>query len=117
MKEETLNLKAVETPKFRQLELKKKFRISESVIQALLFFAGVLVHFHHHRHCLRIGQGSHALLHQSRCDAGKIPRHNKVAAGDWTVWDLGAGDSATLVTSFIAIFVSLPLGLAAALFT
>ncbi len=42
MKEETLDIKPIEASRFRQFDLKKKFRLSESVIQGLLFFAGIL---------------------------------------------------------------------------
>ena len=43
MKEETLHIKPLEAPRFRQFDLKKKFRLSESVIQGLLFFSVFLL--------------------------------------------------------------------------
>jgi len=42
MKEEVLKMKTVEHQSFRQFDLKKKTRLGESLIQGLLFFAGIL---------------------------------------------------------------------------
>ena len=42
MKEETLDRQTAETQVFRQFDLKKKTRIGESLVQALLFLTGIL---------------------------------------------------------------------------
>jgi hypothetical protein len=53
----------MENKNFRPLDLKKKMRLGETVIQTLLFIAGFLSIFITHR--LRTGQGSLAFLQQS----------------------------------------------------
>ena len=115
MKEETLNIKAVEAPKFREFELKKKFRVSESVIQALLFFAGVLSIFITVAIVYELGKEALLFFNDPDVTLGKFFGTTKwqPGIGQYGIWALV---SATMVTSFIAIFISLPLGLASAVY-
>jgi phosphate transport system permease protein len=115
MKEETLKLKAMETQNFRQFDLKKKFRVGESVIQASLFLAGVLSIIITLAIVYELGK--EALLFFTDPDVTLL----KFFGG--TKWQPGIGQygiwalvSATLLTSFIAILISVPLGLAAAVY-
>lgn len=115
MKEEILNLKAMETQNFRQFDLKKKFRVGESVIQTLLFLAGILSIIITLAIVYELGK--EALLFFNDPDVTLL----KFIGG--TKWQPGIGQygiwalvSATLVTSFIAILISVPLGLAAAVY-
>ena len=115
MKEEALNIKAVETQNFRQFDLKKKTRIGESLIQTLLFFAGILSVFTTVAIVYELGK--EAMLFFGNPDV----TFAKFFGG--TQWQPGIGlfgiwplVTSTLITSTIAIFVSLPLGLATALF-
>ncbi|MCC7119377.1 MAG: phosphate ABC transporter permease subunit PstC [Anaerolineales bacterium] len=96
-------------------DLKKKTRVGESVIQALLFFAGILSVFITLAIVYELGK--EALLFFNNPDVTLA----KFFGG--TIWQPGIGAygiwalvSATLTTSFIAICISLPLGLAAAVY-
>ncbi len=112
MKQENITM---EDQNFRPLDLKKKMRFGESVIQSLLFLAGFLSIFITLAIVYELGK--EALLFFGNPDV----TFAKFFAT--TVWSPGIGKfgiwplvTSTLITSFIAIFVSLPLGLAAALF-
>lgn len=116
MKEETLNMKnAIEAQNFRQFDLKKKFRISESVIQTLLFLAGILSIFTTLAIVYELGK--EALLFFNNPDVTLLKFFGTTkwqpGIGQYGIWALV---SATLVTSFIAMLISLPLGLAAAVY-
>lgn len=116
MKEETLNMKnAVEAQNFRQFDLKKKFRISESIIQTLLFLAGILSIFTTLAIVYELGK--EALLFFNNPDVTLLKFFGTTkwqpGIGQYGIWALV---SATLVTSFIAMLISLPLGLAAAVY-
>ncbi|MCC6261773.1 MAG: phosphate ABC transporter permease subunit PstC [Anaerolineales bacterium] len=96
-------------------DLKKKTRIGESIIQGLLFFAGILSIFITLAIVYELGK--EALLFFNNPDVTLA----KFLGG--TTWQPGIGDygiwalvSATLTTSFIAISISLPLGLAVAIY-
>ena len=96
-------------------DLKKKTRLAESVIQALLFFAGILSIFTTVAIVYELGK--EALLFFNNPDVTLV----KFFGG--TTWQPGIGDygiwalvSATLTTSLIAISISLPLGLAVAIY-
>jgi phosphate transport system permease protein len=105
----------VENRHFRVLDLKKKFRPGESVIQALLFLAGFLSIFI-----------TLAIVYELGKEAWLFFGNPDVTFAKFfgtTEWSPGIGKygilplvTATLITSAIAILVSLPLGLAAALY-
>jgi phosphate transport system permease protein len=112
MKQETT---IMENKNFRPLDLKKKMRLGESVIQSLLFISGVLSIFITVAIVYELGK--EALLFFNNPD---VTLTKFFATTQWQpgiglfgIWPLV---TATLTTSAIAIFVSLPLGLAAALF-
>ena len=115
MKEETLKLKAVEAKNFRQFDLKKKFRISESLIQALLFLAGILSVFTTIAIVYELGK--EAMLFFTNPDVTLVKFLGTTkwqpGIGQYGIWALV---SATLVTSAIAMLISLPLGLASAVY-
>ncbi|MBI5296966.1 MAG: phosphate ABC transporter permease subunit PstC [Chloroflexi bacterium] len=115
MKEETLKLKAVEAKSFRQFDLKKKFRISESVIQALLFLAGILSVFTTIAIVYELGK--EALLFFTNPDVTLFKFLGTTkwqpGIGQYGIWALV---SATLLTSVIAMLISIPLGLASAIY-
>jgi phosphate transport system permease protein len=115
MTQESIEFKKIESPVFRQLELKKKNRVSENIIQGLLFFAGILSIFITIAIVYELGK--EALLFFNNPDVTFF----KFFGG--TKWQPGIGQygiwalvSATLTTSFIAISISLPLGLATAIY-
>ncbi len=105
----------MENKDFRPLDLKKKMRIGETVIQSLLFFAGILSIFITLAIVYELGK--EALLFFGNPDVTFAKFFGTTTwqpgIGHFGIWPLV---TSTLVTSFIAIFVSLPLGLAAALF-
>ena len=112
MKQETTT---IDTNSFRPLDLKKKIRFGESIIQTLLFIAGILSIFVTLAIVYELGK--EALLFFSDPDVTLA----KFFGG--TEWSPGIGKygiwplvTSTLTTSFIAMLVSLPLGLATALF-
>ena len=115
MKEETLKLKKAEAKNFRQFDLKKKFRISESVIQALLFLAGILSVFTTIAIVYELGK--EAMLFFTNPDVTLVKFLGTTkwqpGIGQYGIWALV---SATLVTSAIAMLISLPLGLASAVY-
>jgi phosphate transport system permease protein len=115
MTEETLELKTAEAKNFRQFDLKKKFRVSESVIQALLFLAGILSIFTTIAIVYELGK--EALLFFANPDVTLVKFFGTTkwqpGIGQYGIWALV---SATLLTSFIAMLISLPLGLASAIY-
>ena len=115
MKEETLSIKAVENQSFRQFELKKKIRIGENLIQGLLFFAGILSIFV--TVIIVYELGKEAMLFFGNPDVTLVKflttTRWQPGIGQYGIWAL---ISATLTTSAIAISISLPLGLAAAIY-
>jgi phosphate transport system permease protein len=115
MKEEVLNIKPMETQNFRQFDLKKKLRISETIIQGSLFFAGVLSIFITIAIVYELGK--EALLFFNDPDVTLLKFFGTTkwqpGIGQYGIWALV---SATLTTSAIAIFIALPLGLASAIY-
>jgi phosphate transport system permease protein len=112
MKQENTTM---ENQLFRPLDLKKKMRPGESVIQALLFIAGFLSIF--------ITLAIVYELGKEACLFFGNPDLTFAKFFDTTTWQPGIGHfgiwplvTSTLITSSIAIFVSLPLGLAVALY-
>ncbi len=115
MKEETLNLRTMEAKNFRQFDLKKKYRTGESIIQALLFLAGILSVFVTIAIVYELGKEAMLFFNDPDVTLGKFLGTTKwqPGIGQYGIWALV---SATLVTSFTAILISLPLGLAAAIY-
>lgn len=105
----------MENQNFRPLDLKKKMRLGETVIQSLLLFAGILSIFI-----------TLAIVYELGKEAWLFFGNPDVTFAKFfgtTIWQPGIGKfgiwplvTSTLVTSFIAMSVSLPLGLAAALY-
>ena len=115
MKEETLNLKTVEAQNFRQFDLKQKHRTGESIIQTMLFLAGILSVFVTIAIVYELGKEAMLFFNDPDVTLGKFLGTTKwqPGIGQYGIWALV---SATLVTSFIAILISLPLGLASAVY-
>lgn len=115
MKEEILKLKPMEAQNFRQFDLKKKFRISESVIQNLLFLAGILSIFTTIAIVYELGKEAMLFFNNPDVTLTKFFGTTKwqPGIGQYGIWALV---SATLTTSLIAMFISLPLGLASAIY-
>ena len=115
MKEEALNIKAAEARDFPQSGLHKKVRVGESLIQALLFVAGILSIFTTIAIVYELGK--EAMLFFGDPDVTLVKFFTT------TRWQPGIGQygivalvSATLTTSFVAILIALPLGLASAIY-
>jgi len=111
----TQNILSAQKENFRSIDLRKKTRWGESVIQALLFIAGILSVFTTLAIVYELGK--EALLFFGNPDV------TFAKFFDSTEWQPGIGHfgiwplvTSTLITSLIAMFVSLPLGLSAALF-
>lgn len=115
MKEEALDLKTVESQSFRRIDLRKKTRFGETIIQALLFLAGILSIFTTIAIVYELGK--EAMLFFADPDVTLVKFFTM------TRWQPGIGEygivtlvSATLTTSAIAITIALPLGLASAIY-
>jgi len=120
MKQETAikmqrETRIAENSNFRPLDLKKKFRLGETIIQTLLLIAGVLSIFVTVAIVYELGKEALLFFNNPDVTFTKFlgTTQWQPGIGLFGIWPLV---SATLITSFIAIFVSLPLGLAAALF-
>jgi phosphate transport system permease protein len=100
---------------FRPLDLKKKIRPGESVIQNLLFIAGFLSIFITLAIVYELGKEAWLFFGNPDVTFAKFFGTTtwQPGIGNFGIWPLV---TSTLITSVIAIFVSLPLGLAAALF-
>lgn len=105
----------METNGFRPLDLKKKTRPAESVIQALLFAAGILSIFITLAIVYELGKEAMLFFGNPDVTFAKFfgTTEWQPGIGKYGIWPLV---TSTLVTSFIAMIVSLPLGLAAALY-
>ena len=115
MKEEVLKMKTVEHQSFRQFDLKKKTRLGESLIQGLLFFAGILSIFTTVAIVYELGKEAMLFFALPDVTLGKFFGGTKwqPGIGQYGIWALV---SATLTTSAIAIAIALPLGLASAIY-
>ncbi|MBN8657182.1 MAG: phosphate ABC transporter permease subunit PstC [Anaerolineae bacterium] len=115
MKEEAIHLKPLEAQNFRHFDLKKKLRISESIIQGLLFFAGILSIFVTIAIVYELGKEAMLFFNDPDVTLGKFFGTTKwqPGIGQYGIWALV---SATLTTSGIAMLISLPLGLASAIY-
>lgn len=112
MKQETI---IMENQNFRPLDLKKKVRLGESLIQNLLFIAGFLSIFITVAIVYELGKEDWLFFGDPEVTFAKFfgTTEWSPGIGHFGIWPLV---TSTLITSFIAICVSLPLGLAAALF-
>lgn len=112
MKQENMT---AEEKNFRPLNLQKKLRPAESAIQVLLFLAGVLSIFVTIAIVYELGKEAMLFFNDPDVTLAKFLGTTKwqPGIGQYGIWALV---SATLVTSFIAISISLPLGLAAAVY-
>ena len=100
---------------FRPLDLKKKVRLGESLIQNLLFIAGFLSIFITVAIVYELGKEAWLFFGDPAVTFAKFfgTTEWSPGIGKFGIWPLV---TSTLITSFIAICVSLPLGLAVALF-
>ena len=105
----------MENKNFRPLDLKKKMRFGETAIQTLLFISGVLSIFITAAIVYELGKEALLFFNNPDVTLAKFfgTTQWQPGIGLFGIWPLV---TATLITSAIAIFVSLPLGLAAALF-
>lgn len=113
--EETIKSQPLESQNFRQFDLKKKFRIGEFLIQGSLFLTGILSIFVTLAIVYELGKEAMLFFVDPDVTLTKF--------FTMTRWQPGIGEygiialvSATLTTSFIAILISLPLGLASAIY-
>ena len=115
MKEETLDIKIMESQSFRQFNLKKKTRLGESAIQGLLFIAGILSIFTTVAIVYEVGKEAWLFFGNPEVTLAKFfgTTRWQPGIGQFGIWSLV---TSTLITSFIAMLISLPLGLASALF-
>ena len=99
----------------RTLDLRKKPRLGEGVIQALLFLAGILSIFITLAIVYELGKEAWLFFGDPEVTFAKFFGGTKWSPGigQFGIWPLV---TSTLVTSAIAMLVSLPLGLSAALY-
>ena len=100
---------------FRPLDLKKKVRLGESLIQNLLFIAGFLSIFITVAIVYELGKEAWLFFGDPEVTFTKFFGTTtwQPGIGQFGIWPLV---TSTIITSIIAICVSLPLGLATALF-
>lgn len=100
---------------YRPLKLTKKLRLGETIIQTLLFLAGFLSIFITLAIVYELGKEAWLFFGDPDVTFAKFfgTTEWSPGIGKFGIWPLV---TSTLITSFIAICVSLPLGLAAALF-
>jgi phosphate transport system permease protein len=98
-----------------QFDLSKKLRPGESIIQALLFVAGILSIFTTLAIVYELGKEAWLFFGNPDVTFAKFFGTTvwQPEAGKFGIWTLV---TSTLITSMIAMFVSLPLGLSAALY-
>jgi phosphate transport system permease protein len=104
-----------EKAQFRAFDLRKRFRPGENTIQALLFFAGILSIFITLAIVYELGKEAWLFFGSPDVTLAKFLGTTKwqPGIGQFGIWPLV---TSTLITSVIAMFVSLPLGLSAALY-
>jgi len=111
----TQNILSAQKENFRSIDLRKKTRWGESVIQALLFIAGILSVFTTLAIVYELGKEALLFFGNPDVTFAKFLGSTEwqPGIGHFGIWPLV---TSTLITSLIAMFVSLPLGLSAALF-
>ena len=99
----------------KSFDLRKKPRLGESAIQALLFLAGILSIFTTLAIVYELGKEAWLFFGSPEVTLAEFFGTTKwsPAAGNFGIWPLV---TSTLITSLIAMLVSLPLGLSAALY-
>ena len=99
----------------RTLDLRKKPRLGESAIQFLLFLAGILSVFTTLAIVYELGKEAWLFFGSPDVTLAEFFGSTKwsPSAGNFGIWPLV---TSTLITSLIAMLVSLPLGLSAALY-
>lgn len=117
MKQENILQEGImmEDQKFRPVDLRRKLRPAESIIQTLLFLAGFLSIFITVAIVYELGKEAWLFFGDPDVTFGKFfgTTEWSPGIGKYGIWPLV---TSTLITSFIAICVSLPLGLAAAIY-
>jgi phosphate transport system permease protein len=105
----------VDMDQSKPLDLSKRLRPGESIIQSLLFLAGILSIFITLAIVYELGKEALLFFNDPDVTLGKFLGTTKwqPGIGQYGIWALV---SATLVTSSIAILISLPLGLASAVY-
>jgi phosphate transport system permease protein len=105
----------IENQNFRPFDLKKKVRLGESLIQNLLFIAGILSIFITVAIVYELGKEAWLFFGNPDVTFAKFFGTTtwQPGVGQFGIWPLV---TSTLITSIIAMFISLPLGLAAALY-
>ena len=105
----------MENQNFRPLDLKKKVRLGESLIQNLLFIAGILSIFITVAIVYELGKEAWLFFGNPDVTFAKFFGTTtwQPGVGQFGIWPLV---TSTLITSIIAMLISLPLGLAAALY-
>lgn len=115
MSEESMTIKTAEIPTFRKIDLKTKMRLGETMIQAALFIAGILSIVTTIAIVYELGKEALLFFANPDVTMAKFLGTTKwqPGIGQYGIWALV---SATLVTSFIAMLIALPLGLASAVY-
>lgn len=105
----------MEAHRFRPLDLKRKIRLGETAIQALLFIAGILSVFITLAIVYELGKEAWLFFGNPEVTFTKFFGTTtwQPGIGHFGIWPLV---TSTLTTSMIAMLVSLPLGLASALY-
>jgi phosphate transport system permease protein len=105
----------INSVQFRPLNLKKKTRLGETIIQTLLFLAGILSIFTTIAIVYILGKEAWLFFGDPDVTLAKFfgTTQWQPGIGQYGIWPLV---TSTLTTSFIAMLVSLPLGLSAALY-
>jgi len=100
---------------FKNFDLRKKSRIGEDVIQILLFIAGILSIFITLAIVYELGKEAWLFFGNPDVTFGKFfgTTEWQPSIGKIGIWPLV---TSTLITSIIAMFIAIPLGLAAALY-
>lgn len=100
---------------FRKFNIKKKFQLGESIIQVSLFLTGFLSIIITFLIVFELGKEALLFFQDPDVTLVKFFGSNKwqPSIGQYGIWALV---SATVTTSFIAMLISLPLGLAAAIY-
>ena len=100
---------------FKNFDLHKKPRIGEDAIQGLLFIAGILSIFTTVAIVYELGKEAWLFFGDPEVTLAKFfgTTRWQPGIGQFGIWSLV---TSTLITSFIAMLISLPLGLASALF-
>ncbi|MBM3180048.1 MAG: phosphate ABC transporter permease subunit PstC [Chloroflexi bacterium] len=100
---------------FKNFDLHKKPRIGEDAIQGLLFIAGILSIFTTLAIVYELGKEAWLFFGDPEVTLAKFfgTTRWQPGIGQFGIWSLV---TSTLITSFIAMLISLPLGLASALF-